>query len=111
MREVDPNSVQEDLSAESFITLDNEVLTSTPIITDNVILSDIIDDADDYLEKDDEDIPPPSRPSNREIEEYLDKLRDLSLFSTHGDETQSLTLTYILDNERLYIYRTYNKDQ
>ena len=25
LREVDPNSVQEDLSAESFITLDNEV--------------------------------------------------------------------------------------
>ena len=28
LREVDPNSVQEDLSAESFITLDNEVITS-----------------------------------------------------------------------------------
>ena len=76
------------------MTLDNEVITSAPIITDDVILSDIIDDADDDLEKDekDEDIPPPSRPSNREIEESLDKLRDLFLFSTHGDEIQSLTL-------------------
>ena len=57
------------------------------------------------LEKDeeDEDIPPPSRPSNREIEESLDKLRDLSLFSTHGDEIQSLTqkLEALLDKERL----------
>ena len=81
----DPNSVQEDLSAESF-TLDTEVITSAPTITDDVILSDIIDDADDDLEKDeeDEDIPLPSRPSNREIEESLDKLRDLS-FSTHGN--------------------------
>ena len=61
MQEVDPNSVQEDLSAESFITLDTEVITSAPIITDDVILSDIIDDADDDLEKDegDEDIPLP----------------------------------------------------
>ena len=103
LREVDPNSVQEDLSAESFITLDNEVITSAPIITDDVILSDIIDDADDDLEKDEEDIPPPSRPSNREIEESLDKLRDLSLFSTHGDEIQSLTLKLevLLDKERL----------
>ena len=94
--------MQEDLSAESFITLDNEVITSAPIINDDVILSDIIDDADDDLEKD-EDIPPPSRPSNREIEESLDKLRDLSLFSTHGDEIQSLTLKLeaLLDKERL----------
>ena len=85
--------------------MDNEVITSAPIITDDVILSDIIDDADDDLEKDeeDEDIPPPSRPSNREIEESLDKLRDLSLFSTHGDEIQSLTLKLeaLLDKERL----------
>ena len=86
--------------------MDNEVITSAPIITDDVILSDIIDDAyDDHLEKDeeDEDIPPPSRPSNREIEESLDKLRDLSLFSTHGDEIQSLTLKLeaLLDKERL----------
>ena len=84
--------------------MDNEVITSAPIITDDVILSDIIDDADD-LEKDeeDEDIPPPSRPSNREIEESLDRLRDLSLFSTHGDEIQSLTLKLeaLLDKERL----------
>ena len=83
----------------------NEVITSAPIITDGVILSDIIDDADDDLEKDEEDkdIPPPSRPSNREIEESLDKLRDLSLFSTHGDEIQSLTLKLeaLLDKERL----------
>ena len=64
----------------------------------------IIDDADD-LEKDEEeeDIPPPSRHSNREIEESLDKIRDLSLFSNHGDEIQSLTLKLeaLLDKERL----------
>ena len=86
--------------------MDNEVITSAPIITDDVILSDIIDDADDDLEKDeeDEDIPPPSRPSNRQIEESLDKLRDLSLLRTHGDEIQSLTLKLeaLLDKERLH---------
>ena len=92
--------------------MDNEVITSAPIITDDVILSDIIDDADDDLKKDeeDEDIPPPSRPSNREIEESLDTLRDPSLFSTHGNKIQSLTLKL----EALLIrkgYRTYNKDQ
>ena len=105
MQEVDPNSVQEELSAESFITLDNEIITSATIITDDVILSDIIDDTDDDLEKDEEaeDIPPPSRPSNREIEESLDNFRDLSLFSTNGDEIQSLTLKLeaLLDKERL----------
>ena len=40
---------------------------------------------------------------DHEIEESLDKLRDLSLFSTHGDEIQSLTLKLeaLLDKERL----------
>ena len=39
---------------------------------------------------------------DHEIEESLDKL-DLSLFSTHGDEIQSLTLKLeaLLDKERL----------
>ena len=84
--------------------MDNEVITSAPIITDDVILSDIIDDADDLgKDEEDEDIPPPSRPSNREIEESLDKLRDISLFSKHGDEIQSLTLKLeaLLDKEML----------
>ena len=40
---------------------------------------------------------------DHEIEESLDKPRDLSLFSTHGDEIQSLTLKLeaLLDKERL----------
>ena len=85
----------------------NEVITSAaPLITDIVILSDIIDDADD-LEKDEEDEDISTHhhhdPQNREIEESLDKLRDLSLFSTHGDEIQSLNLKLeaLLDKERL----------
>ena len=40
---------------------------------------------------------------DHEIEESLDKLHDLSLFSTHGDEIQSLEalLDKLLDKERL----------
>ena len=49
------------------------------------------DDLNDYI--DDLDCPPPlTRPSKGDIEEALGKLQDLSLFSSYGDETRSLTL-------------------
>ena len=53
------------------------------------------DDNDNYLNDniDDLDCPSPlTRPSKGDIEEALNKLQDLSLFSSYGDEIRSLTL-------------------
>ena len=47
-------------------------------------LNDNIDDLDC--------LPPLTRPSKGDIKEALDKLQDLSLFSSYGDEIRSLTL-------------------
>ena len=53
------------------------------------------DDNDDDLNYNIDDLdcsPPPTRPSKGDIVEALDKLQDLSLFSSYGHEIRSLTL-------------------
>ena len=103
---LDKNAVQDTLSAESFAELDSEVVTSASCMSDADSLAEVIQhysikDTDDDVDNDDNlsdniddlDCPPPlTRPSKRDIEEAMDKLQDLSLFSSYGDEIRSLTL-------------------
>ena len=96
LRKLDENAVQDTLSAESFIELDSEVVTSASCMSDADIPAEVNDDDnDDDLSDniDDLDCPSPlTWPSKGDIEEALDKLQDLSLFSSYGDEIRSLTL-------------------
>ena len=107
LREIDHDAVQKELSAESFIGLDNDVVTSASIINDDDIVADILPDADDDDDGEDVDrdvdVPPLQRPSYYECEEALDKLHNLSLFSSHGEEIQSLTLKMeaLMNKDRL----------
>ena len=103
---LDQNAVQDTLSTESFVELDSEVVTSTSRMSDTNILAEVIrihsieyedddgnndDDLNDNI--DDLGCPPPlTRASKGDIEEALDKLQDLSLFSSYGDEIRSLSL-------------------
>ena len=68
-----------------------------------VMQTDSIEGEDDGEDNDDNlsdnidylvvDCPPPlKRPSKEDIEETLNKLLDLSLFSSYGDDIRSLTL-------------------
>ena len=106
LRKLDENAFQDTLSAESFFELDSEVATSASCMSNadvlaEVIWPDSIEDEDDDDDNDNDfndnvddlDYPPPlTRPSKGDIEEALDKLQDLSLFSSYGDEISSLTL-------------------
>ena len=103
---LDGNVVQGTLSAESFIELDSEIVTSASCISDADILVEVVppdsfEDEDDDEDNDDDlnynidDLdcpPPPIRPSRGNIVEALDELQDLSLFSSYGHEIRSLTL-------------------
>ena len=103
---LDQNPVEDTLSAESFVELDSEVVTSASCMSDadilaKVIRSDSIEDEDDDDDNDNDlkddidvlDCPTPlTRPCKGDIEEALDKLQDLSLFSSYGDEIRSFTL-------------------
>ena len=43
-------------------------------------------------DQDDEESTPPTRPSTNEVEDALETLQDLSMFSTREDEIRSLVL-------------------
>ena len=73
----DQNAVQEELSAESFTDLDNNVVTAVLIFSDEDIVAEILDPDEDYeIDKDIDEVvvEGPNRPSNIELEEPLDKL-------------------------------------
>ena len=106
LRKLDQNVVQDTLSVKSFVELDSEVVTFASCMSDADILAEIIrpdsiedddddDDNDDNLNDniDDPDCPLTlTRPSNGDTKEASDKLQDLLLFSSYGDEIRSLTL-------------------
>ena len=91
LKELDPTAVQDDLSAESFIHLGNEVITTIFVPTNKEIPSSVL--AADNNTDDDElqpgdidfDIEDPTRPSWDELEGALDTIQNAFLFSSqHG---------------------------
>ena len=106
LHKLDKNAVQNTILAESFVELDREVVTSASCVSDADILAeaiqpDSIEDEDDGDNNDDDlndivvdlDCPPPlTRSSKGNVKEALDKLQDLSLFSSYGHEIISLLL-------------------
>ena len=93
-------------SAESFVELDSEFITSASCMSDANIFAEVyttysIKNEDDDNDNDDDlndnidglDCPPLlTQPSKRDIKEAFDKLQDLSLFSCYGDKIRSFTL-------------------
>ena len=57
----------------------------------------------DEDDQDDEESTPLTRPSTNEVEDLLETLQNLSMFSTHGDEIRSLLLNMesLLVHERI----------
>ena len=83
------------------VRLLSDLCKSDANILVEVIRPDPIEDEDDGNDNDgdpndnvdDLDCPPPlTRPSKGDIQENLDKLQDLSLLSSFGDEIRTLTL-------------------
>ena len=103
---IDKNVVQDTLSAELFVELDSKAVTSISCMSDADILAEVmwpdsIEHEDDEDDNDDDvsdkidnlDSPPPLTPPTKEdIKEALDKLQDLSLFSSYGDGIRYLIL-------------------
>ena len=100
LREVDPSAVQEELSAESFIGLDCDVVTTCSPATDAEIVAQILEP--DFENDDDEvednvnesiDVEAPPRPSDVQLEDAFETLQNTSLYSPkYGNEIQSLAL-------------------
>ncbi|XP_065684412.1 tigger transposable element-derived protein 4-like [Hydra vulgaris] len=100
LQELDPRAVQEDLSAESYIGLDCDVVTTGSLATDAEIIAQILDpnfENDDNEGEDsvDEaiDVEAPPRPSDIQLEIAFETIQNALLYSSkYGNEIQSLTL-------------------
>ena len=94
LHELDNDAIQPNLSAESFADLDSEVVTSASFSNNDGIITDVIEgeckDSED--DQDDEESMPPTRSSTNEVEDAMETLQDLSMFSTRGDGIRSLVL-------------------
>ena len=81
-REIDQNPIQEELSAESFIDSDNNVVTTLPTSSCKDIVAKILGpEVDKKIEEDIGDVGVdvgPNRPSDIELEEGLHKLYSFS---------------------------------
>ena len=94
LHELDNDAIQPNLSAESFADLDSEVVTSASFSNDDDIIAEVIKGENEETEddQDDEESTPPTCLSTNEVEDALETLQDLSMFSTHGDEVCFLAL-------------------
>ena len=105
LHELDNDAIQSNLSAKSFADLDSEVVTSAFFANDDDIIAEVIEGENEESEDDevDEENTPPTRPSTNEVEDALETLQDLSMFSTRVDEIRSLVLNMesLLVRERI----------
>ena len=94
LKAADPDMVPEDISAESIVDVDNDVIATAPVIMDDDILEQFQKDhspeSDEEDGCDDESLNDevPERPSRSEVESALDVLKNASLFSNTGEEMQ-----------------------
>ena len=81
--------MQQNLSRETFIIFDGEVVTSASYMSYTNFLIEFlpnsIEDQDDDVIEDLDFSPLLMRPSKSDVEKALDKLQDLSLLSSYGN--------------------------
>ena len=91
LHDVDPDMVLENVTPESLIDIDNEVITATPMITDDDILRSITTNQHEQSEEDDDndeeaEEAAPERPLRFQVESAIDVIRDAALYSSNGEE-------------------------
>ena len=105
LHELDNEAIQPNLSAKSFADLDSEVVTSASFSNNDDIIAEVIEGENEENEddQDDEESTPPTRLSTNGVEDALETLQDLSMFSTRGDEIRSLVMNMesLLVRERI----------
>ena len=100
LKAADPDMVPEDISAESMVDIDNDVIATAPVITDDDILEQFQKDHSPEFDEedgcDDESLNDevPERPSRSEVESALGVLKNASLFSNTGEEMQCVIFKF-----------------
>ena len=93
LHELDNDTIQLNLSAESFADLDSEVVASASFSDDDIIAEVIEGENEESKEdQDGEESMPPTHATTNEVEDALEMLQDLSMFSMHWVKICSLVL-------------------
>ena len=91
LREKEPNLVPENMTAEDFAIVDDAAITASSTLTDEEILQEATQTENDEIEEIDDDDEELVAPSTRDVENSLEILKNLSLFSEkRGDQMQDL---------------------
>jgi len=107
LRQVDSSMVPDNATATTLVSLDDEVITTAPEISDNDVIEEIRDHQQqgDDEESDDDDPsieeiidPVVEKPSRSAIESAIDALKDAAMFSDEGQQMKMLISNF----ERLY---------
>ena len=91
LHEIDPDMVPESVTPESLIDVDNEVITTAPMITDDDILRTVTTNQQEQSDEDDNhgeevDEAAPERPLRFQVESAIDVIRNAALYSSNGEE-------------------------
>ena len=94
LHELGNDVIQPNLSVEYVCWSNSEVFTSASFSNDDNIIAEIIEGENEESEddQDDEESTPPTRPSTNKVEDELETLQDLSMFSTRGYKIRCLIL-------------------
>ena len=116
LKSADPSMVPEDVTAESIVSVDDDVIATIPEIAESDILKELClcqqteveeeennDDDENSIEESFDQSQ--EKPSRLKVESALDVLKDAALYSDKGDEIQ------IFKFEKLYCTEQLNSDK
>ena len=91
LHDIDPDIVPESVTPESLIDVDNEVITTAPMITDDDILRSVTTNQQEQFDEDDDndeevEEAAPERPLRFQVESAIDVVRNAVLYSSNGEE-------------------------
>ena len=91
LQEKEPSLVPQNMTAEDFATMDDAVITTSSTLIDEEILQDATQTENDEVEEIEDDDAELVAPSTRDVENSLEILKNLSLFSEKGgDQMQDI---------------------
>ena len=91
LHDIDPDMVPKSVTPESLIDVDNEVITTAPMITDDDILRSVTTNQQEQSDEDDDideevEEATPERPLRFQLESAIDAIRNAVLYSSNGEE-------------------------
>ena len=91
LHDIDPDMIPEGVTSESLIDVNNEVISTAPMITDDDIFRSVTTNQQEQSDEDDDnneevEEAAPERPLRFQVESAIDVIRNAALYSSNGKE-------------------------